>query len=51
MKTLNLYVAIVCFVAAIVIFVFASGARRIYSGAFFALLGAVNIAILIGKKD
>jgi hypothetical protein len=38
-----IYLAIACFVLAVVIFVFASGARRIYSGGFFALLGIVNV--------
>lgn len=33
--------AIVCFVAAALIFVFAEGYRRIYSGVFFVVLGVV----------
>jgi hypothetical protein len=35
---------IVCFVIAVVIFVFAEGYRRLYSGGFFALLGVVLMA-------
>lgn len=33
--------AIVCFLIAIIIFVFAEGARRIYSGGFFVFLGVM----------
>ena len=51
MKKLNVYVAIACFALAIVIFVFASGARRIYSGGFFTVVGAVNVAVAMKKKN
>ena len=34
----------ICLVLAAVIFVFAEGARRIYAGSFFALLGVVTLA-------
>lgn len=51
MKRLNIYVAIVCFVLAIVIFLLASGMRRIYSGGFFTVLGVVNVAAAVRKKD
>ncbi len=43
MKKINIYVAIVSFIIAIVIFIYASGASRIYSGSFFAVIGVVNI--------
>ena len=33
----------ICLVLAAVIFVFAEGARRIYAGSFFALLGVVTL--------
>jgi len=47
MKNWQKLLSIVSFVLAIIIFVFASGARRIYSGLFFALLG---IAIIVNAK-
>lgn len=45
MKKVNIITAIVCLAVAIVIFAFADGARRIYSGGFFTVLGAVNLVI------
>ena len=39
-----LILGIICLVVAAGIFVFADGARRIYSGGFFALLGLVLVA-------
>jgi len=41
LQKLPLIMMIVCFALAVVIFVFASGARRIYSGLFFTVIGAV----------
>jgi hypothetical protein len=39
-----LIVAALFFLVAAVIFVFADGARRIYSGAFFVMIGVVVLA-------
>lgn len=44
MNKLALVVGILCCVAAVVIFIFADGARRWYSGIFFAVLGGVTLA-------
>jgi len=41
MRKLPLVLAVASFVLAIIIFVFAEGARSIYSGAFFVLIGIV----------
>jgi hypothetical protein len=46
----QIYIAIVCFLLAIIIFIFADGAKRIYSGGFFTLLGIVNILMATKKK-
>ena len=43
MNKLALAVGILCCVAAVVIFIFADGMRRWYSGLFFAILGAVTL--------
>jgi hypothetical protein len=43
MKKVNVIAAIVCLAVAVVIFVYADGARRIYSGGLFAVLGVVNV--------
>jgi uncharacterized membrane protein len=43
MKKMALTVGILCIVVAVVIFVFASGLRRWYSGLFFAFLGIVSL--------
>jgi hypothetical protein len=39
-----LFFAIICFVLAAVIFAFGAGARRVYSGLFFVILGVVLVA-------
>ncbi len=44
MKNWQILLSIVSFILAIIIFAFASGARRIYSGLFFTFIGIVNIA-------
>ena len=44
MNKLALVVGILCCVVAVIVFVFADGMRRWYSGIFFALLGAVMLA-------
>jgi len=41
MRKLPLVLAMASFVLSLVIFIFAEGARSIYSGAFFALIGVV----------
>lgn len=41
MKKTPIVIAILCFILAIAVFVFAEGARAIYSGVFFVMLGAV----------
>jgi hypothetical protein len=43
MGRLALVVGILCAVAAVVVFVFADGPRRWYSGLFFAFLGALML--------
>lgn len=45
MEKPRLAIAVACLVLAVVIFAFAEGARRIYAGAFFAMLGIVTLAI------
>ena len=42
MRRVPLIIAVVCIVLAVLIFVFAAGARRVYAGVFFALLGVVT---------
>jgi hypothetical protein len=44
MKRVPLWIGIAFFVAAAVIFAFADGARRVYSGALFIVLGATMVA-------
>jgi hypothetical protein len=51
MKKFNVYTAVACFALAVIIFIFASGAKRIYSGGFFTILGAANVAMAVKKKD
>jgi hypothetical protein len=46
MKTWTLIIGIAFIALAVVIFVFADGLRRWYSGGFFAVMGA---AILLGR--
>jgi hypothetical protein len=43
-RRLNLTLAIVSFILAIIVFVFAEGARSIYSGLFFVVVGVVLLA-------
>ncbi len=43
MPKMPLAIAVVCLALAAVIFVFADGARRIYAGLFFAILGIVTL--------
>jgi lipopolysaccharide export LptBFGC system permease protein LptF len=43
MRKSSLFLAILCFVIAIIIFVFAVDARRFYSGGFFVLLGVLML--------
>jgi hypothetical protein len=44
MKKSRLIIGIACFVLAAVIFVFAEGGRRLYSGIFFIILGVGMVA-------
>jgi len=48
---IQLILATACVILAIVIFVFAEGARRIYSGGFFALMGLVTLYMATRKKS
>lgn len=41
MRKLPLVLAILSFLGAIIVFVFVDGARSIYSGVFFAVIGVV----------
>lgn len=41
MSKTQLVIGVICLALAAVIFVFAEGARRIYSGGFFTVVGAV----------
>lgn len=41
MKTPHIIISIACIAIAVVIFVFADGARAVYSGLFFIVIGAV----------
>jgi hypothetical protein len=43
MSKTSLVVAVICFALAALIFVFADGARRVYAGAFFVMLGLVTV--------
>jgi uncharacterized membrane protein len=43
MNKTQLVIGVVFLALAVVIFVFAEGARRIYSGAFFAIIGVVTV--------
>ena len=43
MPKMPLAISIICLALAAVIFVFADGARRIYAGLFFAMLGIVTL--------
>ena len=44
MNRLNLILALLSFALAVIIFLFADGARRWYSSAFFVVLGLVVLA-------
>jgi hypothetical protein len=48
---IKLLLAIACLILAIVIFVFAEGARRVYSGGVFALIGLVSLYLATKKKS
>jgi len=50
MKNLQLYLAILFLVLALVIFIFADGYRRYYSGFFFTVMGMVLLAHAIYKN-
>jgi hypothetical protein len=43
MNKTQLVIGVVCLALAAVIFVFAEGARRIYSGGFFTIIGVVTL--------
>jgi uncharacterized membrane protein len=43
MNRLNLILALLSFALAVIIFLFADGARRSYSSAFFVVLGVVML--------
>ncbi len=43
MKKMALVIGILCVVVAVVVFSFAEGLRRWYSGAFFAMIGIVML--------
>jgi len=43
MSKTQLAIGVICLVLAAVIFVFAEGARRIYSGGFFTVIGVVML--------
>jgi hypothetical protein len=47
MRKTSLLSAVACFAVAAVILVFADGARRVYAGAFFLMLGVV---VLVNAK-
>jgi cell division protein FtsW (lipid II flippase) len=51
MSRKNLGAAIACFVLAILIFIFADGYRRLYSGIFFVVIGAVLLANAWRSRD
>ena len=44
MRKLPLILAIVSFILAIAVFIYAGGARSIYSGLFFVVMGVVLLA-------
>jgi len=43
MSTVVLCIAILCGVLALIVFVFADGLRRYYSGIFFAVIGTIML--------
>lgn len=48
---MQMLIAVVALILAIVIFVFAEGARRYYSGGFFALVSIVNLLMAMKKRS
>ena len=44
MRKLPLVLGLMCVAIAAIVFVFADGARRVYSGIFFLMLGGVMLA-------
>ena len=44
MRKIPLILGIISFVLAAIIFIFGTGARRVYSGAFFVILGVIMVA-------
>lgn len=51
MRKMNVVVGILSVVAAVVIFVFADGARRWYSGIFFVILAVVMLVSARSKPQ
>jgi len=51
MKKLPLYTAVGCFLIALIIILFASGLKVIYSSGFFIILGIVLLVNAKGKKN
>ena len=43
MNKVTLVIGLLCFVAAVTVFVFADGLRRWYSGIFFAIIGTATL--------
>ena len=50
MKKMPLTLGIACLALAAVIFVFAGGVRRVYSGIFFAVIGVVSVVNAMRKS-
>ncbi len=51
MKKYPLFIGIVCLILAAIIFIYSSGARRIYSGLLFTLIGIVQIFVAFRKPQ
>ena len=51
MKRMNLIVGIIFSLLAIIVFVFADGLRRWYSGVFFAIIAVVMILNAMGWRN
>jgi hypothetical protein len=43
MQKAQLFFGIICFALAVIIFAFAGGLRRIYSGVFFLIIGLIMV--------
>lgn len=43
MNKVSLIIGLLCLVVAVMVFVFADGLRRYYSGIFFVIIGAVSL--------